>query len=142
MSIYSTPAAKGKRRRAGRRRQTLGARLLRGLLTAVGVTLLSVLLFALLMQWLRPDDTAIRVVNQLLKLAAIFAGAWAMIGRGGERGLMQGALLGLCYMVLGVGLYALLSGQNLPVTAYLSDVAMGVAGGGVAGAIIGGMRKK
>ena len=37
---------------------------------------------------------------------------------------------------LGVGLYALLSGQQLPLTAYLSDLAMGVAGGGIAGAIL------
>lgn len=142
MSVYSTPAAKPKRRRAGRRRQTPGARLVRGLLCAVGVTLACVLVFALLMQWLRPSDTVIRVVNQLLKLLSIFAGVWAMIGRGGERGLTMGALLGLCYMALGVGLYALLSGQQLPVTAYLSDIAMGVAGGGIAGALIGGLKKK
>ena len=38
---------------------------------------------------------------------------------------MWGALLGLIYMALGVGLYALLSGQQLPFTAYLSDLAMG-----------------
>ena len=31
----------------------------------------------------------------------------------------------------------LLSGQQLPFTAYLSDLAMGVAGGGIAGAILG-----
>ena len=141
MSTYSTPAAKTKRRRAGRRRQTVGARLLRGLLVSIGVTLACVLLFALLMQWLRPSDTVIRVVNQLLKLGSIFAGVWAMIGRGGDRGLMLGALLGLCYMGLGVALYALLSGQQLPITAYLSDVAMGIAGGGISGALIGGMKK-
>lgn len=43
-------------------------------------------------------------------------------------------------MALGVGLFALLSGQTLPWTAYLSDLAMGVAGGGICGAIIGGIR--
>ena len=96
-----------------------------------------VLLFALLMQWLRPSDTVVRVVNQLIKLASIFVGVWVMSGRGSDRGLMWGALLGLIYMALGVGLYALLSGQQLPFTAYLSDLAMGVAGGGIAGAILG-----
>ncbi len=142
MSVYSTPASKPRRRRAGRRRQSAGARLLRGLLCAVGVTLGCVLVFALLMQWLRPSDTVIRVVNQLLKLISIFAGVWAMLGRGGERGLAMGALLGLCYMTLGVGLYALLSGQQLPITAYLSDIAMGIAGGGISGALVSGIRKK
>ena len=50
---------------------------------------------------------------------------------------MRGALLGLIYMGLGVCLYALLSGQQLPLTAYLADLAMGVAGGGIAGMLIG-----
>ena len=43
-------------------------------------------------------------------------------------------------MALGVGLYALLSGQQLGLTAYLSDIAMGVAGGGISGAIVQNMR--
>lgn len=131
---YATPAARTVPRRRSRRRRA--PRILRGLLAAVGVTLLSVVVFALLMQWLKPSDTAVRVVNQLIKLASIFAGVWAMVGRGGEKGMSWGALLGLAYMALGVGLYALLSGQQLPLTAYLSDLAMGVAGGGIAGAIL------
>ena len=98
---YATPAARGVTRRRSRRRRA--PRILRGLLAAVGVTLLSVVVFALLMQWLRPSDTAVRVVNQLIKLASIFVGVWAMVGRGGEKGMTWGALLGLAYMALGVG---------------------------------------
>lgn len=140
-TTYSTPGTAHGTRRSRRKKNSFWGRLFRGLLTAIGVTLACILVFALLMQWLRPDDTAIRVVNQLIKLTAIFAGVYAMVGRSGERGLMQGAALGLAYMALGVGLYALLSGQQLPWTAYLSDIAMGVAGGGIAGAIVQGMRK-
>lgn len=134
---YSTPTAKGARRRSRRRTHP---RLLRGLLASVDVTLVCVLLFALLMQWLKPDDQAVRVVNQLIKLLSIFVGVLVMVGRGGDRGLLWGAALGLCYMALGVGLYALLSGQQLGLTAYLSDIAMGVAGGGISGAIVQNMR--
>jgi putative membrane protein (TIGR04086 family) len=112
------------------------------LLTAVGATLVCVLLFALLMQWLKPSDQVIRIVNQLIKLGSIFAGVYAAVGRGGENGLLLGAGVGLGYMLLGVLLYALLSGQQLPFTAYLSDIAMGVAGGGIAGAIVAGMRRR
>ena len=138
-ATYSAPAATP-RRRSRRRKAGPWGKLLRGLLAAVGVTLACVLLFALLMQWLRPDDSAIRIVNQLIKLASIFVGVWVMIRQGVERGLVWGALLGLCYMAVGVGLYALLSGQQLPFSAYLSDLAMGVAGGGIAGAILQGRR--
>jgi len=142
MSNYATPAAKRTTRRRSRRyrHQNIWGRVARGLLTAIGVTLVCVLLFALLMQWLKPSDAAIRIVNQIIKLASIFAGVKMMLNRDSEKGLMHGALLGLCYMALGVGLYALLSGQQLPWTAYLSDIAMGIAGGGICGALIGGLK--
>ena len=143
MSSYTTPTvSKPLRRRSTRNRRTIWSRLLRGLLTAIGVTLLCVLLFALLMQWLKPSDNVIRIINQIIKLGSIFAGVYVTVGRSGENGLLLGAGVGLAYMLLGVLLYALLSGQQLPWTAYLSDIAMGIAGGGIAGAIVAGMRKR
>ncbi|MEG0512444.1 MAG: TIGR04086 family membrane protein [Clostridia bacterium] len=143
MPTYSVPnASKPARRRTAKHRQNTWTRLLRGLLCAVLVTLGCILIFALLMQWLRPADTVIRVVNQLVKLLSIFVGTWLMLKQSNERSLLLGALLGLIYMSVGVGLYALLSGQQLPLTAYLSDIAMGIAGGGISGAIIGGIQKK
>ena len=133
---YNTPGtARPVRRRSRRRQSSLWAGLFKGLLAAIGVTLVCVLLFALLMQWLRPSDHVIRVINQLIKLGAIFAGVKVMAGRS-STGLLNGALLGLCYMALGVGIYSLLSGQQLPFSAYLSDIAMGIAGGGICGALV------
>lgn len=134
---YSTPAAKRTTRRRTRRKQaSLWGKMLRGLLASILATLVCVLVFALLMQWLKPTDNMIRIVNQLIKLAAIFFGVHIMNRAGNEKSLIQGALLGLVYMALGVGLYALLSGQQLPLTAYLSDIAMGIAGGGIAGMLM------
>lgn len=135
-ATYATPGATRTARRRSRRRSSTPKQLLGGLLVSILVTLACVLLFALLMQWLRPDDTVIRVVNQIIKLGAIFVGVWTLVRRGIDNGLLWGAVLGLCYMAIGVGLYALLSGQQLPFTAYLSDIAMGVAGGGIAGALL------
>ena len=133
---YSTPAATPRRRRRRRSHSSFAGRLVRGLLFSIAVTLGCVLLFALLMQWLKPADRTIRIVNQLITLGSIFAGTWFMLSKNSENGLLSGAALGLCYMALGVGLYALLSGQQVPWSAYLSDVAMGIAGGGIAGALI------
>ena len=39
-------------------------------------------------------------------------------------------------MAVGVALYALLSGQQAPFSAYLADLGMGVAGGGIVGMIV------
>ena len=128
------------RRRSRRRKQNLWGQLLRALLVSIGVTLICVLVFALLMQWVRPDDGTIRIVNQLIKLASIFAGVWTLVSSSHQNGMIHGALLGLLYMAIGVSLYALLSGQQLPVTAYLSDIAMGIAGGGIAGALFQGKK--
>ncbi len=133
--------ARRTRRRAGTYRKGPWARFFRGMLAAIGVTAVAILLFALLMQWLRPSDGVIRVVNQVIKLGAIFAGVWVFVGRGGDKALLRGAGLGLAYMGLGVGLYALLSGQQLPLSAYVADLAMGVAGGGIMGMILGNLRK-
>ena len=125
-------------RAAHRRRAASPAwlRILKGLLVAIGVTVAGVAIFALLMQWLRPTEGLVRIINQVLKLASIGAGVYVAVGRGCEGGLLRGALVGLVYMVIGVGMYALLSGQSAPVSAYLADLGMGVAGGGIVGMIL------
>ena len=134
MAATTQAASRPTRRRSGRRQQTLLTKLIRGVLGAVGVTLACILLFAFMMQWLKPSDGgAVTVPTQDMVLGSYYL-TYERDG-GGERGLLTGALVGFLYMLLGVVLYALLSGQQLPLTSYLSDIAMGVAGGGIAGAL-------
>ena len=114
-------------------------RLIRGLGVSVLVTIAGVAIFALLMQWIRPAENVVRIVNQVLKLLSIGAGVYVCVGRGCEGGLIKGALVGLLYMALGVGVYALLSGQGASMSAYLADLGMGVAGGGIVGMILSNM---
>ncbi len=111
-------------------------RLAKGLGAALAVTVVGVAVFALLMQWLRPAEGMVRFVNQVLKLLSIGVGVYVAVGRGCDGGLLRGALVGLLYMAVGVALYALLSGQSAPLTAYVADLAMGVAGGGLVGAVL------
>lgn len=126
--------------RSGARRKSAGSpawlRLLKGLGAALVVTIAGVAVFALLMQWIRPSDGVVRIFNQVLKLVSIAAGVCTAVGRGQEGGLLKGACIGGLYMALGVGVYALLSGQGAPWTAYLADLGMGVAGGGIVGMIL------
>lgn len=114
----------------------------RGLLAAVAVTVLGVVVFALLIRWLSLGDTVISVLNQALKLVAIFVGARACIGRGGTGGVLKGALVGLLYMMLGIIGYAFLSGLSLSASAYLADLGMGVAAGGLCGMIMANLQPK
>jgi putative membrane protein (TIGR04086 family) len=128
-------------RAAHRRRAASPAwlRILKGLLVAIGVTVAGVAIFALLMQWLRPAEGVVRIINQVLKLVSIGAGVYVAVGRGCEGGLLKGALVGLLYMAIGVGMYALLSGQGASTGAYLADLGMGVAGGGIVGMLLSNM---
>ena len=124
-------------------RNTKGVgRLLRGLGVSILTTLVGVALFSLLMQWVKPSDGVIRVFNQVLKLLSSALGVWSAVGRGGEKGLMRGAAVGLGYMGLGVALYAILSGQQAAFSSYLADLAMGVAGGGIVGMILSNISAK
>ncbi len=132
-------------RRTARSRQ--GARgpwvrILKGLGAAVLVTVAGVAIFALLMQWVKPTENAVRIFNQILKLVSIGVGVLVGVGRGNEGGLLRGAAVGLLYMAAGVALYALLSGQQAPWTSYLADLAMGVAGGGIVGMVLSNLSAK
>ena len=111
-------------------------RLVKGLAAGVLVTVGGVAIFALVLQWVKPTEDAVRVFNQVLKLVSIAVGVYVAVGRGGNGGLIRGAAVGLLYMAVGVALYAILSGQQAPLTAYLADLGMGVAGGGIVGMIL------
>lgn len=139
-----TNSSAGKRRQprpSHSRKQGASAwvRILKGLGAALLVTVACVAVFALLMQWLRPAEGVVRIVNQVLKLVSIGVGVYVAVGRGCEGGLIRGALVGLLYMAVGVGMYALLSGQGASMSAYLADLGMGVAGGGIVGMILSNM---
>ena len=123
---------RARRRRSGaKHNQWTG--ILKGLGAAILTTLAGVALFALVMQWVKPTEDAVRIFNQVLKLLSIAIGVWTASGPGS--GLLRGAAIGLAYMALGVAAYAFLSGQQAPLTSYLADLGMGVAGGGIVGLI-------
>ena len=54
----------------------------RGVLVSVAVTVVLVAVFALLISLFRFSDGTIHLLNQLIKLAAIFAGVWAAVKPG------------------------------------------------------------
>ncbi len=135
-------AQKRVRRHQGGMKKKQWTGILMGLGASVLVTLAGVAVFALVMQWVRPTEDAVRIFNQVLKLAAIAVGVWVAVGRGGQGGLLRGAAVGLGYMAVGVALYAVLSGQQAPLTSYLADLGMGIAGGGIVGMILSNISPK
>ena len=113
-----------------------------GLVISVLATAAAVIVFALIISFVDMGDGVIRVVNQLIKAAAVFLGVKMIVPRGDETGIRRGALLGLLYMGLGVLVYALLTQQKISWLGYLIDVLMGVAAGGLSGMLLGSMHAR
>ena len=125
-------------RRNARRAKSGGAlaAVLRGVLIAAVVTVLSVVLFALVLNWWDASDRAITAINQVVKFVSILAGVTSAM-RAGEKGsAMRGACVGVLYMALGIACYGLLMGQSPKLAAYLADLGMGLAAGGLFGMIL------
>lgn len=113
--------------------------ILKGLLLAIVLTLLGMLAIAALVVLARISDGWLTALNQILKAAAIIAGACTAVGRGGHRGFFTGAALAMLYMVLGYALYVALGGGAFNVGSMLGEVVVGAAVGGVTGAILANM---
>ena len=112
------------------------AAVLRGVIIGACVTIVGVAGFALLLNWWDASDNAITAVNQVVKFVSILAGVTSAM-QGGERGsVLRAACVGVLYMALGIVCYALLMGQSPRLTAYLADLGMGLAAGGLFGMIL------
>jgi len=118
-------------------RGSVCAALGRGLLSAVGVSAAGMALLALAGVYARIGDGALLSLNQVLKLLAVFAGAWTAVGPGGRRGFASGAVIGLVYIALGYGVCALWERQMTVSGGMLAlEFAMGMLLGGVSGALV------
>lgn len=114
----------------------VAAAVLRGVLIAACVTVIGVALFALLLNWWDASDRAITAINQVVKFVSILAGVTTAMRAGERGGALRGACVGFLYMALGIVCYCLLIGQSPNLTAYLADLGMGVAAGGLFGMIL------
>ena len=121
--------------RRGRGKSPLTA-VLRGVLVAASVTVLGVALFALLLNWWNVSDRAVTAINQVVKFVSILAGVTSAMRGGESGGALRGACVGLLYMALGIVCSSLLMGESPRLTAYLADLGMGLAAGGLFGMIL------
>ena len=113
------------------------AGIIKGVLLAIAATAVLVGVFALVISLIDISDGAVRGVNQGIKLLAIILGVLAAVRPGSDGGTLRGVLVGLIYMAAGVLVYALLTSQRLLASAYLADLLLGVAAGGLTGMLRG-----
>lgn len=109
--------------------------LARGLAAAVGLTAVGMALLAVMVVYARLSDGTLLSLNQVLKLACIFTGAWTAVGAGGRRGFALGAAVGLIYIALGYGLCALGGEMIVSGPMLAMEFALGAGLGAVSGAL-------
>ena len=109
---------------------------LRGVTIGACMTVIAIAVLALILNWWDASDGAITAINQVVKFAAILAGVTSAMQGGEQGGVMRGACVGLLYMAFGIVCYCLLMGQSPRFTAYLADLGMGLAAGGLFGMIL------
>ena len=122
------------------RRFSAAKALIRGLLAAIAVTLAGMLLLATLIVFVGMSDSLIRILNQVLKAAAVIVGALAGIGLGGDRGLLTGAGIGALYAILGYVLYSLLGENPFHLAELLGELLVSVAAGAASGVLFANLR--
>lgn len=116
--------------------------LLKGSLAALTATVVLVIVFAVIIGLTEMGDSLIRIINQGIKVLAVFLGVRAAVEKGSDAAIRRGVVIGLVYMGIGLVVYALLSGQQLTVLSYVLDILMGIAAGGLSGMIVGSMQGK
>ena len=95
----------------------------KGIVTAVLVTLVGVLLFALILSFVDLDDGVVKLVNQFIKLSAVFLGCFLNVKDDGT--IIKGGLIGFLSTVFCFLLFCLLSGGLLSWLSFLIDVIFG-----------------
>lgn len=116
-------------------RAGIGKQLLLGYLTAVAVTFAAMLLLSAGLIFLRIGDQLLFVLNQIVKILAVFLGVCAAVPRGGSRGFATGVVVALFYALSGYALYALLGGCAFSFPDMLGESTVCAAVGAVTGAV-------
>ena len=113
-----------------------------GLLAAILFTLLSMLALSAVLVWSQMSDGTLRLLNQLVKLAAIFIGTGIAVPRGGEKGLVTGTVLALLYIILGYISYLALGGGSFSFGCMLGEMLLGSAVGAITGVVRANLNPK
>lgn len=128
LDSFTRTMRRGAKRKGKRGEHPIGA-VVKGVLIGASITVICVAVFALVLSWWDASDRVVTAINQVVKFVAILAAVATAIQHGG--GALRGCVTGLAYMALGVTVCSLLMGKTPDITAYLADLGMGLAAGGL-----------
>lgn len=115
-------------------------RVLKGVMAASAVTIFAMFLLTGWVVFNDLDADAIQIINQIIKVISILTGVFLSVGRGGERGLITGAAVGILYILIGYGMYSIIDGMNAQAKVMAIEEAAGALIGGCAGVLLANMK--
>ena len=107
--------------------------LIKAVLIALIFSCASILIFALVLYLFSIPNEAIKPINCLIKVLAVFIGCFFSIK--GERGLIKGLIYGGIITVIAFFFFALLSGTFVFGVSFLWELLLGLTVGAVAGIV-------
>ena len=107
---------------------------------AVVCSLLGVLAFAVVVKFAYLSGTAVKSVNQFIKIVSVFIGCFFFLKQ--NNGLIKGLLIGACSTVITYLIFAIFSGGAVFSLSFLLDILFCAAIGAVSGIIAVNTRGK
>lgn len=113
----------------------------RGIMLACAVTMTAMALMALGIAYGGWEAERLGLINQLIKALSVALGVFFAVGRGGERGLVTGAIVGMAFILIGYGVYVLTDGRDAGAGTMALEAAAGAVVGAVSGIAAANMKK-
>lgn len=115
------------------RKGNLTLSLLKGVIIALCVSLVSILVFAFLLKFTNISESIITPINQIIKGVSIFFGTFLGLKKEKKMGLISGLLIGMIYTLLAFIVFSALNGSFVFSRTLITDFCFG----GIIGAICG-----
>lgn len=115
-------------------------RVLKGVMAASLITIVGMLLLTGWVVVRGLNENGIMIVNQLIKVISVLSGVFISVGRGGEKGLLTGAAVGILYILVGYGLYCAIDGGAASAKVMAVEEAVGAVIGACTGVLLANMK--
>lgn len=115
--------------------------ILKGVIVALCVSLVSILIFAFVLRFTSISDRVIVPVNQVIKGVSIFLGVFIGLKKHKEQGLLNGFLIGFFFTILAFLVFSLLDGSFCFDRTFLNDIIFGSIIGAICGIISVNIKK-
>lgn len=118
------------------KKQNGALKLISGVVVGICVTLISILLFAVVIRFVGIDDKFIFPINQVIKVISLFVAMTIVLKGNKEKGLYKGLIVGFAYYALSFVVFAILQGKIAVSMSNLYDLLLTTLMGGIVGLIV------